>query len=220
MLLYVYTYTRITPKMLNAKCQPMIVFDLDDTLYKERDYVASGRRAVARYIDEHGLDADVDGVWTPEMLQAYRTHTPRLRLDADTRSTLAALKKAGVTMGIITDGRVVSQSAKYEALGLSEFVHPADLLICSHPNADKTTSRPFIEMASAHTGEPYFVYVGDNPAKDFEQPNRLGWLTVMLRDHDGVNIHPQTMPDEAVRRPLLRIDRLSQLLTLLPHFPD
>ena len=43
------------------KDTPLVVFDLDDTLYKERDFVASGYRAVARRVAEAlpGADADM-----------------------------------------------------------------------------------------------------------------------------------------------------------------
>ena len=35
-----------------------------------------------------------------------------------------------------------------------------------------------------------FVYVGDNPTKDFIAPNKLGWDTYCLKQ-DKQNIHPQ-----------------------------
>jgi putative hydrolase of the HAD superfamily len=35
-----------------------------------------------------------------------------------------------------------------------------------------------------------YYYIGDNPAKDFQAPNHLGWTTICLLD-DGRNIHPQ-----------------------------
>jgi putative hydrolase of the HAD superfamily len=38
--------------------------------------------------------------------------------------------------------------------------------------------------------EKRFVYIGDNPKKDFYWANRLGWTTIMLLDN-GRNIHHQ-----------------------------
>ena len=35
-----------------------------------------------------------------------------------------------------------------------------------------------------------FIYVGDNPDKDFIAPKTLGWETICLKD-DGSNIHKQ-----------------------------
>ena len=89
-----------------------IIFDLDDTLYPERDYVLSGFRAVAKWTSQHlGTDADQtwqqlvqlfeDGlhgntfdVWLEsasvdksantidQMVQVYRRHTPQLTKDS------------------------------------------------------------------------------------------------------------------------------------------
>ena len=40
----------------------MVVFDLDDTLYKETDYVASGIRAIAKEVDNKGLISKQDAL--------------------------------------------------------------------------------------------------------------------------------------------------------------
>ena len=42
-----------------------------------------------------------------------------------------------------------------------------------------------------------FIYVGDNPAKDFVVPAMLGWDTYCLRSRPG-NIHPQQECPDAV----------------------
>ena len=60
-----------------------------------------------------------------------------------------------------------------------------------------------------------FVYVGDNPMKDFLWPNRLGWVTIQLID-DGRNVHSQqvSLPSDDYR-PQYRIKSLDQLSALL-----
>ena len=35
-----------------------------------------------------------------------------------------------------------------------------------------------------------YIYIGDNPKKDFITPNRLGWTTIGILD-SGQNIHSQ-----------------------------
>jgi len=63
----------------------------------------------------------------------------------------------------------------------------------------------------AHSGASRFVYVGDNPTKDFIAPNRLGWITVMVR-HER-NLHPaESPPGDA--SPTLTTDSLTELLQL------
>ena len=46
------------------------------------------------------------------------------------------------------------------------------------------------EMVEAFFPQCEYVYVGDNPEKDFLAPNKLGWNTICLLD-DGRNIHKQ-----------------------------
>ena len=40
----------------------MIVFDLDDTLFPEIDYVHSGYRAIGRELERHGIMSENEGV--------------------------------------------------------------------------------------------------------------------------------------------------------------
>jgi putative hydrolase of the HAD superfamily len=56
-----------------------------------------------------------------------------------------------------------------------------------------------------------YVDVGDNPAKDFSAPNRVGWDTVCLVD-DGRNIHPQDFQVDAAYLPGYRIENIRELL--------
>ncbi len=88
----------------------VVLFDLDDTLYPEIQYVASGQRAVARVAEERfGANyEDVLGVMlaadnafdalhgmlpqmgVQEMLQVYRNHMPDICLS---ESSLGVLKE-------------------------------------------------------------------------------------------------------------------------------
>lgn len=202
----------------------MLVFDLDDTLYKEADYVASGCRAIAAAAHEActllspakalsiitgeastaaGFDALLAEIQhlcpgnqfdIKALLKIYRFHKPDISLSPEVREVLGSLKRRGVCMGIITDGRTVSQRNKIEALGLMEFFRSENIIISEEIGADKKSPEPFSDMMRRNPGESHFVYVGDNPAKDFLWPNRLGWTTVMLLDTTGRNIFPQTVP--------------------------
>lgn len=207
----------------------MIVFDLDDTLYKEADYVESGCRAVSDAVSRafqpdsepsgisareaydiirgagkvsDGFDALLhyvkqkypeSSLGIAELLRVYRFHQPRLSLDKETEETLDKLIKAGHTLGIITDGRSATQRAKISALGLERFFQEQNILISEETGTDKHSSRPFELIMKLNPGEHHFVYVGDNPEKDFMWPNRLGWQTVMLADTEHRNVHPQDL---------------------------
>ena len=180
----------------------LVVFDLDDTLFLERDYVRSGFRAVGEFVrrrlavrgffgaawkrfeaGERSLIFDralADRGVRPgrgivrELLSVYRTHDPRVRLCADARRYLARPPE-GVAIGVITDGRLPAQRAKVRALGLDRLV--GDIVITGrwgHRFA-KPHPRAFLWMERRFGIQgPDCAYVGDNPAKDFTAPLSLG----------------------------------------------
>lgn len=219
----------------------MTVFDLDDTLFKERDFVTSSFRVIAREADRRGIisyekalailcagrdggmafsslaeevaaRAPGCGLTEEWMVNTYRTHTPDIKLDDATELVLAALRERGETLGLITDGRSNTQRAKIKALGLERFIEPRNILVSGETGFDKTHREPFDMIMMRNPAERRYVYVGDNSAKDFIWPNKLGWLTVQLDDADGVNIHPQSSDRPAAFLPQRHIGSLSQLL--------
>lgn len=217
-----------------------IAFDLDDTLYKERDYLLSAFRRIARIIGERhpsqdpvrlynrmrrasdpfgSLQAALPSDW-PEsdiswMVHVYRTHLPDIRLPADARGTLDTLSRRGHTLALITDGRSVTQRHKIEALGLSRWIDDALVSVSEEIGADKRERAPFERMERLTPGHDIRVYVADNPDKDFRWPKALGWRTVCLRDN-GRNIHGGHPGDcDPEYRPDSVIDTLAELLDRL-----
>ncbi len=214
---------------------------MDDTLFKERDFVTSSFKVIAREADRRGIisyekalailcagrdggmafsslaeevaaRAPGCGLTEEWMVNTYRTHTPDIKLDDATESVLAALRERGETLGLITDGRSNTQRAKIKALGLERFIEPRNILVSGETGFDKTHREPFDMIMMRNPAERRYVYVGDNSAKDFIWPNKLGWLTVQLDDADGVNIHPQSSDRPAAFLPQRHIGSLSQLL--------
>ena len=185
----------------------VVVFDLDDTLFYEKDYVISAYRAIDRYmVDKHSIAQDFcyqtmieafekkqnpfDALFHalsetyPEvnediatLLDIYRYHAPSISLAQQTSEFLQQLQSMKIRMG------------KSSPDAFSHFVH-------RFPNAKG------------------FVYVGDNPAKDFLWPNLLGWKSICLKDK-GDNIHPQTEQDDKDSMPSIVVDNLSDVLTHL-----
>ena len=197
----------------------LVAFDLDDTLYKEIDYLKSAYREIALHA-AHGnrsladkafgvmLQAYEDGdnaflrlnellgTETPisEYLAMYRTHRPDILLEEDVVATLDALKTAGCTIALITDGRSVQQRNKIVALGLNRWIADEDIVISEETGSEKPSEANYRRLMELHPDAGRFVYIGDNPKKDFIAPNRLGWTTVCLLDN-GENIHPQRFGD-------------------------
>lgn len=223
----------------NSSQKICVAFDLDDTLFKERHYVETGRRAVAREMAVlSGIPADelmsvmteaddafdalherlsstlAAGVGIDTYLEIYRAHMPVLTLSDDTRRGLEALKHAGVTLGIITDGRHTTQWNKIRALGLDHIVDNRFILVSGDLGYDKQTPVPFEELDRRVSADRY-IYVGDNLTKDFHYPRKMGWTAVMLRDN-GENIHRQDIeaaPEDY--RPDIVIDNLTDLINII-----
>ena len=193
----------------------VVVFDLDDTLYKEVDYLRSAYRYIACQLAasevereeiygtlygaySEGHDAFValmerynDKTVTKEtLLHWYRTHKPQISLTDGCSEFLARLLANGCRLGIITDGRTVTQTNKIAALGLYEYIADEDIVISERFGSEKPSPANYLHFMDKYGAEARFYYIADNTAKDFIAPNRLGWTTVCLKDN-GLNIHKQ-----------------------------
>lgn len=198
-----------------------VVFDLDDTLYPEHDYVTSGFRAVAAWAEETlGMVAEdayrrlmrlfaessagtfdrlVAELALPDgtartMVAVYRGHNPELTLPDDTARLLERLRRT-YALGLVTDGYLDVQRRKVEALGLERYLD-AVVFSDSHGRAHwKPSPRPF-EAVVEQLGVPpaAAVYVADNPVKDFLGARRAGLRSIRLRPERGVYVHlePET----------------------------
>jgi putative hydrolase of the HAD superfamily len=187
-----------------------LIFDLDDTLYAERDYAIGGFRAAAGWARET-LQADVSvdqmlelldnghlGQLFPKVLatalpthtpddlkafvRAYGQHVPELKLFDDAAAALDYWQPRA-KLGLITDGHAPTQHAKIKALALQHRF--AEIIATGALGPDRAFHKPHpraFEMMQAMFGAAgdRFVYVGDNLAKDFLAPNALGWLTVHI----------------------------------------
>lgn len=221
-----------------------VAFDLDDTLFREWDYVRSGYSAVAKLIaDATGADAAklaammmrhrplgfeavlsyIKGMPGAEMftvdsmIEAYRSHEPVIDLRPDARNTLEALARAGADLLLITDGSTRHQRAKIKALGIADLFEPGAIIISEESGGDKTTMVPW-KLAADIYGKPgtRFFYVGDNLRKDFLLPAQNGWTTIMLRDTEGTNVFPQEPCKwPAANLPMTTIDNLSELKKII-----
>ena len=225
-------------------CKKVVVFDLDDTLYKEIDFLKSGYRKVAELVEKrYGIDAwtaydqmmawylrgenafanlnEKYGIENPvsDYLNVYRYHQPSLTLSQNVKKVLIALKETGSELGIITDGREITQKQKIEALGLTEWISPDLVLINEDKNYFKPNHWSFNRMMlkcyeKYPNSEIVFYYVGDNAEKDFLAPNELGWETICLLD-DGRNVHKQDFSGEATKLPKKTISSIEKLIESL-----
>lgn len=203
-----------------------LALDLDDTLFLEGDFVRSAFRAVDHYLRQRlGEQADwfaelwrdfqtgrrgrtfdrvLDAAGVPassdlvaELVRCYREHRPDIRAFADVAAALRDLGLPRDRVGVITDGPVVMQQNKFEALDLSEWVGH---VICTDAwglEYRKPHPRAFIEF-ERRTGCPgtQCAYVADNPAKDFSAPHERLWRTVRIRRPGGLHEAEPSAPGE------------------------
>lgn len=203
----------------------VVVFDLDDTLYKEIDYLISAYHAIAKAIYLDVIDEMFDwyrneknvflcllekyglGLSLTELLDIYRYHEPEISLIPESGVLLSHLCREGVRVGIISDGRSKTQRNKLKALGL-EWI--GDVIISEEFGSEKPCERNYLYFENKYSGYR-FTYIADNFKKDFITPNRLGWRTVCLKD-DGRNIHSQNIEISEAQKPQLIVNKLTDLI--------
>jgi HAD superfamily hydrolase (TIGR01549 family) len=192
-----------------------VIFDLDDTLYPEKEYVRSGFAAAAACMPqvadaaqklwlafEQGLPA-IDAVLEAEglrsetlrmnCLKAYREHDPEIMLYPEAKELLEWLKARSVRLGVITDGRPEGQWAKLKALGLTDAV---DRIIVTDELGGVQFRKPCdiaFRLMQGHMQIPYgqMLYVGDNPVKDFKAVKQLGMSGIWFENTDSVHAMPR-----------------------------
>ena len=219
-----------------------IIFDLDDTLYDEKQFVIGGFDAVSHYVSikynvnqdvvhqllfetlyEHGRGHTFDialkklGIYEkkdiPRLVEIYRNHTPNLKLYPDATTVLSHLKKNDYKLGLITDGNVEVQKNKVKALRVEDFF---DCMIFSDEygiEKQKPNPFPYLKVIEKlKVKNTRSVYVGDNPHKDFITANKLGLVTIRLLKGSYTNI---TLDDEFEAK--YQIKNIIELLDLIPH---
>lgn len=202
----------------------VVVFDVDDTLYLERDYVRSGFFAVATWAEETlDLPGVFDTAWglfiagarnttltdaftrlgrplsiteTSAAVGMYRDHVPEIRMCPDAADLLDRIA-ATAQFAIITDGPAQSQRSKIKALGLAS---RADLIVVTAehgPDWGKPSARAFRHVQQQLAAAPdACIYVADNPSKDFAGPKALGWKTVRIVREAGLHSCAPSRPGE------------------------
>lgn len=206
----------------------VVAFDLDDTLYKEIDFLKSGYYHIAialcgnakeasalaksmydwytakcnvfeKAIEATGSECDISS-----LLTLYREHIPDITLASDCKECLQTLKSYGATLALITDGRTLTQRNKIQALGLDRIVPAHNIIISEEFGSEKPCAANYEAIEQRNPGKKY-CYVGDNVIKDFVTANSRGWLTIGLRDN-GCNIHRQDAERRAEYQPSIWID--------------
>lgn len=217
-----------------------LVFDLDDTLYLEKDFVMSGYRAVARHLAETqcchyetALSIMLEAFQTKgrhavfpslmdrlpdatlsisELIDVYRQHKPAIRL---LPGYVELLRKLGrrFRMGVITDGLPAVQERKVHALGLRSFMDKIIYTWEYGSEKQKPHPYPFCLMLESLGVDPgSALCIGDNPEKDCRGAHGVGMRFVQVRYHGSSG---DLSGDAKVDQPEYSIETLCQLPEIL-----
>jgi putative hydrolase of the HAD superfamily len=221
----------------------MVVFDLDDTLYCERDFALSGFAAAGAL---HAAETGVEGLGAlcaalfdggargrifdealarlgapdaaarvPGLVRAYRDHVPRIALAPDAARWLGR-RAPGLRLGLVTDGPPGTQRAKVRALGLEDAFEVAAFTGDWGEGFGKPHPRAF-ELVERRSGlaPARLLYVADNPAKDFLAPRARGWRTLRIVRPERVHRAPAPGPGHEAEAEIASIEALDVWLPRL-----
>lgn len=193
-----------------------VVFDLDDTLISEKEYIKSGYRHIARIIeDKFSMDKNqvFDDLmnlfnvsplnifnrlcdeyqieYSKEMIldlvMEYRGHFPDIQFYNDVLPCLVGLKRSGVKVGIITDGYAIAQRQKLKAIHADEYFD--EIIVTDEIGREYWKPHPKAFELIKDKFKVNFdemIYVGDNPEKDFYISRTYPIKTVRIL-RDGVH---------------------------------
>src|SRR5690606_17206413 len=119
----------------------IIVFDLDDTLYKELDFLKSAYKSIALFLvlyDCRRLYSEMFSFYRSNtnvfefvanfnctdievLIERYRNHQPDIQLFDGVIEVFDAIKSKNGKIGLITDGRSKAQRAKLKSLGILDY---------------------------------------------------------------------------------------------------
>jgi len=218
-----------------------IIFDLDDTLYPEIQFVYSGFNTVANWVEtQFGLDSElvyrefigifkngdkskVFNVWLKKnnldlhlvktFIKIYRAHQPAISLHSGMEDLLQTLCN-DYLLGIVSDGYLDVQRKKIKSLEIEKYFMAITLSDKFGRKYWKPSIKPFEDVLdSLAVSSSKSVYVADNPKKDFYGPRQLGMKTIRLRMKDGV--YKDLLPESEKYAPGHTVNSISQLKDLL-----
>lgn len=209
----------------------VIVFDLDDTLIYEINFLNSAFREISKFIDPDNATSIYNYmvlcykesknvfeellliyplILKGELLTIYRNHFPSIELNDGVIEVLNYCKEKSFFLGLISDGRSITQRNKLAAIGIISFF---DKIIISEEFGSEKPTLENYKIFFEIEAEEYF-YIADNPKKDFISPNILGWSTVCLKDK-GLNIHQQNFDLPPEYLPIKIINSLKELIEII-----
>ncbi len=204
---------------INVKNIKAILFDLDNTLYDEKQYIYSGFRKVAEYLStKHGLSSEYlfnilvedykkglrrrnfnvllektginDEIET--LVLIYRTHLPDITPYPEVKQVLEKLREKGYVLGLITDGPPSSQYNKILSLGLRKYFET--IIVTDELGIEyrKPNPKPYIlSLKILNVNPSQTIFIGDIDEKDLKGAKNVGMYTVLINRDRENNVKPR-----------------------------
>ena len=218
-----------------------VIFDLDDTLISEKEYIKSGYRHIAEVIGQR-FNINKDQVYIDlfqlfresphnvfnrlyekyqieyskemiiDLVNEYRGHFPDVQYYDDVMQCLNELKVLGIKIGIITDGYAQAQRQKLKAVEADMYFD--EIIVTDELGRDYWNPHPkAFEIIKERFGVSFdeMIYVGDNPGKDFYISTIYPIKTVRIF-RDGV--HKDNFYLDGIREDFI-IDELTKILEII-----
>ena len=194
-----------------------LIFDLDDTLYYEKEYVLGAFKEVANYLgneyrkdekklylrmkqllEESGRGKIFNVICEEnsfdediaELIDRYRNSIPKLELYEDSIEILTWARKNGYRIGVITDGCSKVQWNKIKALEIEKLVDKIIVTDDFGKEFWKPNKKSYLDMIGFFIVEKdECVYIGDNPNKDFIGAKEIGMKTIRVIREKGDHIN-------------------------------
>ncbi|WP_440677325.1 HAD family hydrolase [Candidatus Pelagibacter sp. HIMB1587] len=185
----------------------IIVFDLDDTLYDERQFFSNGVMAVSNYlIKNYNFEKNIyrtiisreklfgreklfdfflkkKKIFSKSLLKKliyiYRYNDYRLSLYQDTIRCLEKLKH--FRKYVLTDGNKHVQETKIKKLKINNYFQNFFITRRYGIKSEKPSLNCFKKIINKENIKwDQMIYVGDNPKKDFVNLNKKGSITIRI----------------------------------------
>lgn len=204
---------------LKIDSKTFLIFDLDDTLFQEIDFLKSAYAHISSKIsmsEQRGIynrmlekyqrkenvfewlvseyRQSLPEVTVQWLLKEYREHIPTIALSEATIAFMRIASERTVPMGLITDGRSITQRNKLKALGIEHYFQ--DIIISEEFGSEKPDEKNYLYFEKKYPGMNFYFF-GDNTSKDFIVPARLHWTTICIKNV-GNHIHPQSFDKNPV----------------------
>lgn len=174
-----------------------IIFDLDDTLISEKQYIISGFLHISKLLSKK-LNKSQNEIYqhlialfnkSPKnvfnrlyeelglsysmndidyLVEEYRNHNPSISFYEDVIPCLQELKRRSIKLGIITDGNASAQRKKLEAIDANKYFD--EIIVTDDLGKEYWKPNPLsfqIMKEKLNVEFDEMIYVGDNPEKDF-----------------------------------------------------